>query len=106
MLARKSVGPFVGVTKDAVFKKGGRTFRLVLYGAYNAFGLIGPECNGIALLDEDERQVILDEEARIASGFYGPSASQKRRFDEIEAMSVKEFKEWVNHHPRRRFEVS
>lgn len=105
MLTSKSVGPFVGVTKDVVFKKGGRTFRLVLYGAYNAFGLIGPESNGIALLDEDEKQVILDEEAKITTGYFGPSKSQKRRFDEIEAMSVEMFKEWVNHHPRRRIKV-
>jgi hypothetical protein len=104
-LAAKSVGPFMGVTKDKVVEKGGRKFRLVLYGAYNAFGLIGSECNGIAVLDEDRKEVVLDEEAKIPSGYYGPSESQKKRFKEIRTMTWEDFRAWVNAHPRRRHEI-
>lgn len=99
------VGPFVGVTRNETVKHGERTFRVVLYGAYDAMGLIGSEFNGIGVLDEDQRQVLLDNECRITSGWFGPAASQLARFEEILAMPWPEFQRWVNEHPRRRYEI-
>ena len=55
-----SVGQYTMVAKDQSLKFGNRSFRVLLYGAYNAMGLIGTEKNGIAVLDEDRRQVVLD----------------------------------------------
>lgn len=60
------IGPFMGVTKDKdtiksyKYKGNTRKLRFVCYTAYNACGLIGPENNGIAVLDEDMKQVICD----------------------------------------------
>ena len=47
----QSAGQYTMVSRDHKVKFGDRTFRVVLYGAYNAFGLIGPEKNGIAVLE-------------------------------------------------------
>lgn len=102
----KNVGPFMGVTQDETITLDGRKFRIVLYAAYNALGLIGPEKNGIAVLNEDAKDVVLDEEACIGSGYYGPSKAQKVRFNEIVAMGWPTFRSWVNSHPKRRYDLS
>jgi hypothetical protein len=81
-----------------------RSFRVVLYGAYDAFGLIGSECNGIAILDEDHREVLTDEIAIEATGYFGPSESQVRVFETITGLKWAEFKEMVNTSRRRRFQ--
>ena len=80
----KSVGPYVGVSKDETKTyKNGRTLRFVLYGAYNAFGLIGSENNGIAILDEDNFLVVCDEIGKETTGCFGPSKNQQELFDAI-----------------------
>ena len=102
VLELKQVGPYMGVQRDEIVKHHGRTFRLMLYGAYNAFGLIGSECNGIVVLDEDNMCVVLDEEAKISSGYFGASDKQKARFDELVGMSWEHFEAWIDGHRRRR----
>lgn len=101
----KRVGPFMGVQKDQVITFGKRKFRVVLYAAYNAFGLIGSERNGVAVLDENKRAVLLDGEAQIDSGYFGASGAQFKRFDEVVAMSWGDFRAWVNQHPSKRFDI-
>lgn len=105
ILSLKQVGPYMGVQDEGVkeFPKG--KFRVVLYGAYNANGLIGPEYNGIAVLDEQARCVLLDNEAQISTGYYGASRKQKDRFQEVMAMDWEEFKHWVNNHERARHKI-
>ena len=84
----KQVGPFVGVSFDATRTfSNGRSFRFVVYGAYNAFGLIGSEKNGVAILDNDALTVVVDELEQGASGYYGPSAEQKALFDRVTSES-------------------
>jgi len=92
----KQVGPFMGVSKDETVEKMGKNFRIVLYCAYNACGLIGPEMNGVAVLDEDKRQVIADGFFQEPSGYSGPTKKQKDGFDTILKMKDKDFKEYVN----------
>lgn len=69
------VGPFTGVEFDAQRQVcvGGavRHFRIVAYEAYNACGLIGPEQNGVAILDEDHKQVVCDQLWQADSGYFG-----------------------------------
>ena len=98
-------GPFMCVTRDEVLRFGTRKYRLVLYQAYNALGLIGYENNGIGVLDEQTKQVLLDQEMCLSSGYYGNSHEQQQRFDEIKAMSWEEFQTWVNSHPKRRYTI-
>ena len=40
--------------------RGSRTFKVVIASAYNA-GIVGPEHNGIVVLDDDHGQVVLDQ---------------------------------------------
>lgn len=104
-----SVGPYTGVTRDKVikFKNGrkSRAFRVLIYGAYNAYGLIGSEKNGIAVLDEDNRSVLCDEIARESSGYFGPSDRQLESFASITSMPWSEFRELINAHDRARYTI-
>jgi hypothetical protein len=99
----KRVGPYVGVSRDE--HRPDKRFRLVLYGAYDALGLIGSECNGILVLDEREMRVTCDEIACIGTGWMGPSPKQQSELDRLLAMSDSEFAEFINGHPRRRYEI-
>jgi len=99
------VGPFMGVQKDQIITFGERKFRVVLYAAYNAFGLIGSERNGVAVLDENKRAVLLDGEAQIDSGYFGASEAQFKRFDEVVNMPWPQFQTWVNAHENKRFDI-
>ena len=104
-----AVGPYVGVTRDRVIKfKAGRktrSFRLIVFGAYNAFGLIGPEFNGLAVLDEDERAVLCDRIAQESSGYFGPSRAQLDEFDRVTGLDWPSFREFINAHDRTRYAI-
>lgn len=77
----KSIGPYTFVSKEETRSfetpDGVRTFRFLIYGAYNAMGLIGSEKNGIAILDEDKVAVLCDEIAKEISGYNQPSAASR-----------------------------
>lgn len=53
----ENVGPYMYTRGDVTRADG---YRLILYGAYNAMGLIGSEFNGIAVLDNNRMQVWCD----------------------------------------------
>lgn len=95
----------MGVQMDKTVEHAGQHFRIILYAAYNAFGLVGSEMNGIAVLNEDLRNVVLDGEACIDSGYFGASDRQKARFEEIVKMDWPAFRTWVNSHKRNRYEI-
>lgn len=104
-----AVGPYVGVTRDRVIKfktgKKSRSFRMIIFGAYNALGLIGSEFNGIAILDEDQRAVLCDRIACESSGYFGPSPDQLREFDRLARLDWPSFREFVNGHERTRYAI-
>jgi hypothetical protein len=97
-----SVGQYTMVSRDKSVKFGDRSFRVVLYGAYNAMGLIGTEHNGIAVLDEDRMQVVLDGHFRQDSGAYGPTQSQAEEWERICRLPAGEFVEFCNSHETSR----
>lgn len=80
---------------------GKRTFTLLIAGAYNA-GIIGPEHNGIVVLDEDNQKVVLDRHLPQTSGNYGPSAEQKAEIQRILEMSWQKFATFCTNNPRYR----
>lgn len=92
----------MGISEDRI--RDGR-FRVILYGAYNALGLIGSEDNGIAVLDNEKMQVLLDRECCESSGYFGPSAKQTARFWHIVHMPEDAFVKFVNGHPRARYTI-
>mgnify|MGYP003605022521 CR=1 FL=1 len=110
MTLSPAVGPFMGVVADKLrLFPNGRTFRVLIYQAYNAFGLIGTEKNGIAILDEDNRAVICDELARTMSGLSVPTRAQTELFqhltDSEKGMSFEAVAELVNASDRARVQL-
>lgn len=71
-------------------------------GAYNAFGLIGSEHNGIFVLDDTNKQVIFDRDTEISSGYHGPSQSQWDRLKELMTCSKADFIEAIHTNARSR----
>lgn len=101
-----SIGPYMGVTRDKrITFKNGRNFRVIVYGAFNAFGLIGPEKNGVAVLDEDSKQVLCDEISLESSGYFGPSNNQLATFEELTESTWTAFKKRINGHKRARYAI-
>jgi hypothetical protein len=98
----KKIGPYVGLSKDETRKFPKLKVRIILYGAYNAMGLIGSECNGIVILNDTKRQVVLDEHCRISSGWFGPDNSQIAEFNRIMALSEADLIVFCRSHKRYR----
>lgn len=105
-IVSKQVGPFMGVQFDKVKKFGNkRSFRIVAYQAYNACGLIGSECNGVAILDEDKKAVVCDEIDKQDTGYYGLSEHQLKTAETIASMDWEQFRIFVNSNPRLRCSI-
>lgn len=83
----------------------GTDYVILIAGAYNAFGLIGPEHNGITVLDDTNKCVVLDRHAPEPSGYYGPSATQRIIFDKLLQKSDAGFLLFIAEHPRSRLEA-
>jgi hypothetical protein len=79
-----------------------QTFVLFVYGAYNAMGLIGTECNGIAVLNKTLLQVVLDEHTRCTANMGEASNHQLEELDRIAALEPAEFSRFCTTHPRYR----
>lgn len=80
-----------------------REFVIGIAGAYNARGLIGSEKNGIFVLDDTAKNVVMDEHFKEASGYNGPSDRQTAEFERVKALSDKDFMTFLTTHPRYRF---
>lgn len=81
------VPPYEYVQYDVDVKDG---YRLILYGAYNAMGLIGSEHNGIALLDNKRREVIADRVVEESSGWGGASIRQLRMAHKLARLMIED----------------
>jgi hypothetical protein len=105
-----NIGPFVGVNYECVIafkqaRRRDRKFHVFIYRAYNACGLVGHECNGIAVRDIERQQVLCDEIAKQVSGYNGPSAEQVETIKRLQASSWTEFREVINSSPRARYSI-
>jgi hypothetical protein len=103
--ALTEVGPYVRVTFNEQRTANGTTYRIVAYGAYNASGLIGTECNGILILNEDRRDVVADE---IGHDPHYPGAVTQAQLDlarTLHTCSDAEFREKVNNAERLRYTI-
>ena len=106
MPAGKTVGPYTYVSHDSKRKfENGRTFRVLIAGAFNAMGLIGSESNGIVILDEDKKRVLADEIMRQGTGWFGPSQKQLDVFEAIQTMPWTHFQALVNNSGRNRYKI-
>jgi hypothetical protein len=81
---------------------GDTDYLIGIAGAYNAFGLIGSEHNGIFVLDDSNKRVVLDRDTEISSGYYGPSQAQWDRLKEFMTCAPKDFINLISNHERSR----
>lgn len=81
----------------------GTEYIIGIASAYNAYGLIGPEHNGIFILDDTNKQVVLDQDTPQQSGYYGPNIAQWAKLEAIaKIMSEADFLKFITTHPRSR----
>lgn len=97
-----SVGPYTFVSADVTRGR----YRLVVYGAFNAFGLIGSEKNGIAVLDNEDRCVVADELFIADSGYFGPSKAQAEGLRRLLTCSPTDFCNIINSSGRNRHNIT
>jgi hypothetical protein len=82
---------------------GKRDYIIGIAGAYNAFGLIGPEHNGLFILDDTKKRVVLDRHAESPQGgYFGPSREQWAELERVMKMEPEHFKTFCANHPRAR----
>ena len=100
-------GQFRGVRSERKRKiLGGKMeLSMFVYCAYDAFGLIGSEMNGIAVLDETGRSVVTDGLARAESGYSCPTKGQLALLDRMESCTEEELREIILSSPRFRGSV-
>lgn len=100
---QNQIGPFHYADGALRRRKVGRTEYLIgIAGAYNAFGLIGPEHNGIFVLDDTNKAVVLDRDIPETSGYFGPSKRQWERLAHYCKCSEADFLDLINTNPRSR----
>ncbi len=90
---------FNGMKAEKTF--GERKFIVVIAAAKDA-GIIGPENNGIAILDANYKTIILDQHLKASSGYNGPSEAQLAGFKAIMDMDWDTFSHFVATHPNYR----
>ena len=102
----RNIGPYTGIQYDVELNFGkGKVFRAITYQAYNALGLIGSEHNGIAILDETKKSVLLDGYLQESTGWFGASKAQLSGVDTLAGYSWKTFREFVNGYDRTRYAI-
>ena len=91
-----TIGPYERVKRDSVRLVHGDAYRLILYGAYNARGLVGAEHNGIAVLQESPPAVIADKVACDDTGIETPTAVQIAQYEQMRTCDDEKFRAIVN----------
>lgn len=106
-IVARTVHPFMGIQheQEKHFPAQNRTFLIITYQAYNAFGLIGPEQNGVAILDKDQGEVLCDQIGVQDTGYHGASVKQVELFHEILGMPWEKFRAFVNRQEQLRYEL-
>lgn len=101
-----NVYPYMGIVYDRRVSFGkGKKFRVCIYQAYNAYGLIGSEYNGIVVFDESKMQVLCDEISREPTGYFGASAHQVQSAEQLVNTDWETFRATINTHKNHRYEI-
>lgn len=94
-MRNKSYGQYMDVSRSEIVGHNGTKYRVIIYGAYNAMGLIGTEMNGIAVLDEDTPCVIVDGIATTSSGMDTPTRTQLAYFKNMCLADYEQFRDMI-----------
>jgi hypothetical protein len=97
------IGPYMHGA-GAIFHRvvNGAEYIVGIASAYNAFGLIGPENNGIFVLDETNKRVLTDQIMKAETGYYGPTQAQWEEYMRAMELPAKAFIKWIETSPRFR----
>lgn len=100
---KNQIGPYM-YADGAVRRRevDGTDYIVGIAGAYNAFGLIGSEHNGLFVLDDTAKRVLTDDIGRESSGYNGPSQSQWNLLRDVMTMDGEGFVDWVKSTARYR----
>jgi hypothetical protein len=97
---------YAGVNKHVILDFGEHgSFVVLIYGAFCAYGLFGPEQNGILILDEGRKHILLDRHCEQTTGYFGPSNKQIAEWERIRQMEWETFQEFVNTNLRSRYTI-
>lgn len=98
------IGPFHYADPADIHRRKieGREFVLGIATAYNAFGLIGTEYNGLFVLDDTDKKVVLDRHAEGPAGGFGPTDQQRAAFEELKRAEPHAFLAFIRSNPRTR----
>lgn len=103
---RKSLEPYKYLSVDLMKTlTNGDQYRIIVYGAYNAMGLVGTEKNGIAILDQQRMAVLSDEISPAPSGYDTPSTNQINLVQALMDLSDDDFKTFVNKQRHTRYTI-
>jgi hypothetical protein len=91
--------PFAFVKGAHLLVFGADSFVIVLHGAWNSFGLIGTEHNGISILCANNSRMVLSTHCRGPAGNGKVTEDQRREFERICGMDLDAFREFINTHP-------
>jgi hypothetical protein len=97
------IGPYLyadGAVRRRVIGK--TTYIVGIAGAYDAFGLIGPEHNGLFVLDDTNKRVLTDRVAEETTGYHGPSKAQWQALERVMKLPARQFQSWIEESPRYR----
>lgn len=94
-----NVGPYMGVRFDQPAQDG--RFRILVYQAYNAMGLIGPEHNGIVVLQEKPTKAVVADNIKCGEHLLDQIATAQELLD----CSWERFKELAASSKRLRFDL-
>jgi len=100
---RNQIGPFMYA--DGALRRrtvDGVDYLVGIAGAYNAFGLIGTERNGLFVLDDTHKRVLLDEHMPKAYGGHGPTQNQWSELGKLMRMPGEAFLAFIATNPRYR----
>lgn len=85
------LGQFVGIRRQFTRTINKKSFTVAIYAAHDVFGLIGSERNGVVVVNDTDKKVVLDMEAASSSGWYGPTKKQLDVFGSLNAMTKMQF---------------
>lgn len=89
------IGNYMGVRDQFDREINGVRFTVFIYGAYNAFGLIGSECNGIGVVNQTAMCVVTDNVHRASSGWFGATLQQTTAFHQVRVLGDVDFLAWI-----------
>jgi len=95
------VGPYL-TFKHANKECYGNSYIVGIAYAFDAYGLIGPEHNGIFVLDDTHKEVVLDRHSESIAFRTAPTTTQLDEFKRIMKMNQDEFIIFIQQNPRSR----